>query len=618
MSSKVELEELREEPPREILPERLGLSALNNPRGPPIDLPVASDGAAMALNISENLPYLYTEIWYDAQGMEDREFSYNREEGCPPPSTSKLGSAPPTDLPSIHGNIAKQGRTLAIQGALSHTIDLVNTEGEVVEGHSSERPPPLNTWSTNDSLEDEPTSAPGLTGKGTVDQKLNGTDEVRWSILMNKLSNIENNIATVSKDLNALTGRVDSNTKQIRTISSLSTENEINIAALNKRYDSAWAEIDQKMTEKFSAMERAMTEANEAFQVEVRKETEDKVQEVKAEVQDDIIQGQCDHRKINLMLLGIPETESAKNDTRDLVVSFFTKRMSIKHAGVDIAYRLGKSGSYKPRPIMIRFREMAFRNRVWFSKSQITQKDYDKAWIQEDLPKAAKNSHRTFYRILKKAKSRSGLFPDAHIKGQSLFINGKAYGLGDVESLPEVLRPSNLAMLQSDRAIVFFGRFSPFSNHFQAPITINGTKFSCMEQYIAWSRATHAERIKLVSKALKPADPIVYKGILNELKANKSNDTSKTQIASQWYEQLSEVVARGLKAKFQQNPVLARALCNTYPKVMGEACYDTRWGIGLTLTDPDVLDTDKWPAEGNVMGKQLAIVRDELLATKNA
>lgn len=218
---------------------------------------------------------------------------------------------------------------------------------------------------------------------------------------------------------------------------------------------------------------------------------------------------------------------------------------------------------------------------------------------------------------MRRAKSLGDRFPDAHIKGQSLIIDGKAYGEGDLESLPEVLRPSSLAMRQSDRALIFFGRFSPLSNHHPSPFMLDDIRFSCMEQYIAWSRASHAGNDKLTAKALKQADPVFYKGILNELKLNNTNDANKTKIADQWYDQLDDTVGRGLRAKFQQNPALARFLCETHPRALGEACPDTRWGVGFILTHPEALNVEQWPAEGNVMGRQLSTIRDELLANKN-
>lgn len=506
-------------------------------------------------------------------------------------------------------------------GAQAQKIDLVADENGAAAVNVSEGLPPLYKEIWYDSVEDElhlhkeefHSSPPK-----DADVKGQNSDEMvahRWSILMNKLTNIEQNTSSLSKDLNDLTTRVDGNAEQISKAINMGVKNEQQIAELNRRFNSAWAEMDQNMKARFSAMEAAMKEArnddNEEFQARVAKETEAQVKEITRDLRDDITQEKYDSRKINLLILGLPESE--KDDTEDLVNSFIKKRMAIPDVKVDIAYRLGKTDSHKPRPILAKFKEMAHRNKVWFSKSKISQKE-GKAWIQEDLPKAVKNSYRIFFRILKKAKSLRGQFPNAHINGQSLFINGKAYEEGDLEQLPEVLRPSNLATVQSEVAVIFFGRFCPLSNHHPSPFTYEGMQFSCMEQYIAYKRAIHAGKDNLAARALKPTDPVVYKGILNELKANKTNDASKSQLDDQWYAQLDEVVRQGLRAKFQQNPALARFLCSTHPKALGEASPDKRWGIGFFLSDPNALDTEKWPAEGNVMGKQLSAIRNELLA----
>lgn len=43
-----------------------------------------------------------------------------------------------------------------------------------------------------------------------------------------------------------------------------------------------------------------------------------------------------------------------------------------------------------------------------------------------------------------------------------------------------------------------------------------------------------------------------------------------------------------LRAKFKQNTNLCKFLCDTYPKRLGEASVNQKWGIGMPLTNPDV------------------------------
>lgn len=129
-----------------------------------------------------------------------------------------------------------------------------------------------------------------------------------------------------------------------------------------------------------------------------------------------------------------------------------------------------------------------------------------------------------------------------------------------------------------------------------------------MEQFLAWRRASLAGNDSLISRALSIADPVVYKGILNEIRNDKSND---------WSRQLDNIALVGLRAKFQQNPALAHFLCSTHPKLIGEASFSKRWGTGLPLTHPDVLQTGKWSPRGNLLGRTLVTIREELIATKN-
>lgn len=371
-------------------------------------------------------------------------------------------------------------------------------------------PTPIDVY--YDSVE-EPTQG----GKG---------DDDRWNFVMNKLINIENNTCCLTRDVSALTSKVDGQAGLLKEVKSSTEENAGKIQDLYKRQESMLAEIDQRLEAKFKLMETSVQKGNEAFQAAVLEKAEDQAREATQDVKDEMLQGLCEFRKLNLLLIGMKEKEG--EDITLMVSTFFSKRMQLSDIEFNAAYRLGKPGGPNSRPVLVRFPRPAPRQRVWFSKSKIkTDKGEDKIWIQEDLPKAVKQVQRTFFRVLKKARSIEGRFQDAHIKGQSLIIDGKAYGENNLELLPDILRPSNLATLQSDSAVAFFGRFSPLSNHHPSPFYLDGIHFSCMEQFLAWSRATLAEDQPLITKATAKADPIVYKGILNELRNNKSEEWSQ-------------------------------------------------------------------------------------------
>lgn len=433
-------------------------------------------------------------------------------------------------------------------------------------------------------------------------------EEDRWNFVMNKLINIEQNTGNLTRNVYTLNNKVDSQAELLKEVKSSAVANEQKINDLYKKQEAIMEEVDQRVAAKFKLLEASMQQGNVAFQAQVREDTADQICKVKKEFEDEKLQDRCESRRINLLLVGIKETEG--EDLRQVVTSFFSKRMSLPDIQVDTAYRLGKSGGSKPRPTLVRFSGMEYRQKVWFAKSKTkTEKGEERVWIHEDLPKPVKHAHRTLFRILRKAKSLEGRFEDAHIKGQSLYIGGKQYRVDNLESLPEELRPSNLAILQSEQVMVFFGRFTPLSNHHPSPFRIQDRAFTCMEQFLAWSRASLADDQNLISRALSTADPVVHKGILNELHNNKPDE---------WKEQVEVTATQGLRAKFQQNPALAHFLCSTHPKVLGEASLNKTWGIGLTLTHKEVLKIEKWAPSGNLLGRALMAIREEMVDFKNA
>lgn len=434
-----------------------------------------------------------------------------------------------------------------------------------------------------------------------------GKDEDRWNFIMSKLINIEKNTSNLTKNVNSLSSKVELQEGAIKGVVSVSASNKRDITDLYKKQEAMLAEVDQKVEAKLKLMQATLQTENAAFKDELMVQADDKIRQETREIKDEVLQAKCDARKINLLIVGIKEKEG--ENLKDVISSFFTKNMALSGIEIVSTYRLGKLGGNRPRLILVRFASMAHRQQVWFSKSKIKpDEEGGKIWIHEDLPKAAKHVQRSFFKVLKKAKSIEGRFEEAYIMGKSLYIDGKAYGEKDLELLPDVLRPSNMATLQSDTTVAFFGRFSPLSNHHPSPFSLDDRQFTCMEQFLAWSRATLAGDQSLISRALSKADPVVYKGILNDL---------HNTMPEEWKGQLDDTVLRGLRAKFQCNPALAHFLCSTHPKVIGEASLSKRWGIGFTLSHQEVLQSEKWLPEGNLLGRSLMVVRDELLLNKN-
>lgn len=124
-----------------------------------------------------------------------------------------------------------------------------------------------------------------------------------------------------------------------------------------------------------------------------------------------------------------------------------------------------------------------------------------------------------------------------------------------------------------------------------------------MEHYLAFARVTLSDKTSLISKALKSKDPVQAKYILNSLKEDH---------VQEWDAKVATVALEGLRAKFHQNRHLKDKLLQTYPLTFGEASLNPRWGIGLDLNNPEVLNKEKWVPSGNLLGHSLMEIRQEL------
>ena len=68
----------------------------------------------------------------------------------------------------------------------------------------------------------------------------------------------------------------------------------------------------------------------------------------------------------------------------------------------------------------------------------------------------------------------------------------------------------------------------------------------------------------------------------------------------------------GIRAKFEQNPLLLKFLRVTKPMKLAESCYDKLWGTGLALQDKNALNQSYWVNDG-LLGSILMDLRDNIL-----
>ena len=141
------------------------------------------------------------------------------------------------------------------------------------------------------------------------------------------------------------------------------------------------------------------------------------------------------------------------------------------------------------------------------------------------------------------------------------------------------------------------------SNWYLSKFTVSGTIYSSMEQYMMHQKALCFHDDNVAKQILETDD-------VSEIKQLGRMVSGYDDITWNGVRQI--IVYEGLLAKFSQNEELRKMLKETGNAILAEcAVKDRIWGIGLSLTDSNRFDKEKWKGQ-NLLGYSLMMVRDRL------
>ena len=142
------------------------------------------------------------------------------------------------------------------------------------------------------------------------------------------------------------------------------------------------------------------------------------------------------------------------------------------------------------------------------------------------------------------------------------------------------------------------------SNWYLSDFCDGSIVFSSMEQYMMFQKAVLFNDVQVAKKILSTMD--VRK--IKELGRSVHNFNDEI-----WDRYKEDIVIRGLYMKFSQNADLRYMLLATGTDIIAEcAVHDKIWGIGLSMSDPNRFNINKWRGQ-NLLGKALMVVRETLM-----
>jgi len=161
----------------------------------------------------------------------------------------------------------------------------------------------------------------------------------------------------------------------------------------------------------------------------------------------------------------------------------------------------------------------------------------------------------------------------------------------------------------SEKFHLFWG--GPFSQWYAADMEIDEIHYNCCEQWMMAEKARLFGDQDALEEIMAISDPREQKAIGRHVRDFDKDEWENIENNGQPY--CWNIVYRGNKAKFDQNPGLKEYLLATKGETIVEASpYDKIWGIGRGEEDPDCHDRDKWLGT-NWLGEVLTALRDNYL-----
>ncbi len=150
----------------------------------------------------------------------------------------------------------------------------------------------------------------------------------------------------------------------------------------------------------------------------------------------------------------------------------------------------------------------------------------------------------------------------------------------------------------------FLEETSPFSQWYPAEFWLDGRRFTSVEQYMMWRKATLFNDLETAQRIMETISPEEAKRLGRQVK-NFSEE--------EWKRIRKSIVFRGNYAKFSQNPDFLEQLLATAGTLIVEANpEDDIWGIGMSETQARQVSPEQWRGQ-NLLGKILTVLREHFL-----
>lgn len=323
------------------------------------------------------------------------------------------------------------------------------------------------------------------------------------------------------------------------------------------------------------------------------------------EIQEQNIQSDIRRRELNIIFEGIKDCQN--ESPRFLYRKFVDvlNHMEVfnncgQRVSITRIQRLGPTYRDRCRPVLCTFLRYDDVQLVLRNRGQLPHN----VFAREDYPDEIEERRRILRPIFNRARKSDKFRGKCRLTRDKLIILGQTYTVrprNNLHRLPPELDPRKSAERENEDVLAFFTLGSPFSNFYSCKFVKDNTTYTCAEQYIQATKAQIFSDDATHYRIMHTSSPYEMKN----LGGHVSNFVGQV-----WAKEAEKVATDACFAKFAQNNDLKRTLIETGNKTLAEASYDKQWGVGLSLSDENIL-SGPWTGN-NLLGKVLMNIREQL------
>lgn len=304
----------------------------------------------------------------------------------------------------------------------------------------------------------------------------------------------------------------------------------------------------------------------------------------------------------NIRLDGKKETQNENLKSAVLELSSDLGLTDITMADIEAAYRVGKPNQQntRPRTILITFNTERLRNKFFFARASLKNKDKYKGIFLNDDVSLITRKQRDDYRAVAALARQDGATVRVHTDG--IVLDGEKYLLTEPQSLPEKYGISKAKTFELNGEVYFASEASFLSNFSPSTILDGNTIYRTAEHLYQARKCEHVGALDKKKLVLAAPTALEAKRI-----ADKIGETAE------WRTVRDRVMEEVIEAKFDQNPELAKKLTDTGEMMLNEATHNDHFGIGVTLLAREI--KDKSYRGTNMLGRLLMAKRTSIKAT---